>query len=141
MPQLVIVRNPFDRSKRDVHDLAAQSSVAALVGEYIPAGVDVNVSVNGRMIEREAWPAYELAPRDQMVIVPRVQGGDNALIGAVLMIGLSIVAPGIGTAIAGSMVEAGMITASSAAMWGTIIGAGVGAQGPLVVSKSPQGAL
>ncbi len=140
MPQLVIVHDPFNRSKRDVHNLSEQSTVAALVGEYIPAGVSGTVSINGRKLAEEEWPTFVPAPDHQVVFVPRVQGGGDNLLGSVLMIGLAVASGPIGATLAGQgMLELGVSTLGlglQTATWGMIIGAGVGAHGPLALSKS-----
>ncbi len=135
--QLVVVRNPFDRTQREAFAIREGATVGALVGEYIPAGVDVYVSINGHLLKREAWAGYALVPRDQMVIVPCVQGGGDNLLGTVLMVALAVAAPGIGAAAAGAM---GLGTATlglglSAAAWGSIIAAGVGLVGSMVIGS------
>lgn len=115
MTQLVVVRNPFDRTERDVRTVPAgsQSTVAALVGEYIPAGVDVSVSINGHVLAREAWPTYSLAPRDEMVVMP-VVGKGNSLLGAVLMIAVMVAAPYAAAAMLGEAMTAAGVAAASA---------------------------
>lgn len=137
MTQLVVLRNPFDRSERDVHELpvGAQSTVDALVGEYIPAGADVSVSVNGHVLAREARLTYALAPADQVVMTPLIHGDDFNPLSAVLMLAVMAVAGPAAFALygaAGGTMAAAGFAASTAGM---LMSAGIGAQGGMVISK------
>jgi len=133
---LVVVRNPFDRSNRDERMLSLDDTltIARIVDECLPMSAELSVSINGEVITKDEWDARTLKPGEQMVVMPLVHGGDN-LLGSILMIALAVMAPGIGTALAGSL---GLGTATlgmglSAATWGTIMGAGIGMAGSMVV--------
>ena len=106
--QLVIVRNPFDRTDREVRDLTCtgRMTVAALVGEYLPADLPVTVSVNGLVIDPMLW-GQEIVAGDQVVVVPRVGEGGKGLLGAVLMIALVYSSGGLGALAADAIWGAG----------------------------------
>lgn len=137
MTQLVVLRNPFDRSERDVHELpvGAQSTVDALVGEYIPAGLDVDVSIGGVHLAPVHWAGRILNAGEQLLVVPHIAGDNFNPLSAVLMLAVMAVAGPAAFALygaAGGTMAAAGFAASTA---GTLMSAGIGAQGGMVISK------
>lgn len=141
--RLVIIRNPFDRRERDERLIAVPSAptIEALVGEYLPAGTaegtrdgtELVVSINGAVVPRDDWATRRIAAGDQMVAMP-VLHDDDGVLGMVLSIGLMIVAPMAGAAIASSMGLGTIATIGSYALtWGTVIGVGVSLLGSAVI--------
>lgn len=145
--RLVIIRNPFDRRERDERLIAVPSAptVEALVGEYLPAGTaegsrdgtrdgtELVVSINGEVVPRADWGSRRIVAGDQMVAMP-VLHDDDGVLGMVLSIGLMIVAPGIGAAIAGELGLGAIATFGSYTLtWGTVIGFGVSLLGSAVI--------
>lgn len=130
MSELILVKNPFDRSAREVRVLPddAPRTVAALVGEYIPAGVEVDVSVNGHLLRRDAWAGTALAPGDQMVAVPRVCGDGFNPLAAILSIAVIVAAPYAAAALMGTTVAA-----ATGGIGFTLLSAGIAMTGSMIV--------
>lgn len=133
----VVVRNPFDRTERDERFVSFDDAptIEALVGEYLPAGLDIAASVNGQLVPTEQWSTYELTRNAQLVIVPRIHKGGGGMLSAVLSIALMVVAPAIGAAIASSLGMAGtaFTVFGSAISWGAVFGAGVSLLGSMLI--------
>ena len=134
-PRLIVIKNPFERRERNIIALpVGESTVAALVGEYIPAGVDVDVSVNGLRIDPASWAERTLAMGEELLITPRVgNGGLKGILSAALMIAVMVYAPEIAFSAygaAGGAMAAGAFAASTAGM---LLTAGVGAHGGLLI--------
>lgn len=131
---LVVVRNPFDRRERDERllPLTAGATVADIVAAQLPVCAEINVAIDGELITREEWESRTLKPGEQMVAMPAVHDGD--VLGSVMMIAVAIAAGPIGNAIAGSMGLGTAFTIGGQAItWGSIIGAGVGILGSMVL--------
>lgn len=105
MSELVVVRNPFDRRHRDVRPIpAGRVTVAALVGEYLPAGasagVELVVSVNGSRLPQEQWSGRVLEAHDQMVVMPVIHGDDDGgFLAVIASVALMVVAPQLAPAL------------------------------------------
>jgi sulfur carrier protein len=56
-------------------DLAAGSTVAALVAEWCPSPRGVAVAVNGEVVPRSTWERTEVIPGDVVEIVSAAAGG------------------------------------------------------------------
>lgn len=138
MHKIIVVKNPFDRRDQAAFSIPPVDgrTVAALVGEYIPAGVDVHASINGQIVPRESWASRSIVVGDLVVFVPRVQGGRNPL-AIIAIIALAIAAPQLGVYFA-NLAElgyvAGAATAATAA-YGAVIGAGISLVGGLVINS------
>lgn len=127
---LIVVRNPFDHTERDDYMLPAQSTVAQIIAAQLPVSVELVAAINGELVTREEWETRTLKPGEQMVVMPLVLK-DNGILGTVLMIGLSIAAPGIGSSIAGAMnLGSGTIMGIG---WGQVIGMGVSMLGSAII--------
>ena len=117
MTQLVVIRNPFDCRERDTFAIEGQRPVAALVGEYIPAGategVELVAVINGAVVPREEWETRCLSPGEQLIVLPVIGKGGGGLLGSLASLALMVVAPAIGLLIGtlhrGSRQSAGSI--------------------------------
>jgi sulfur carrier protein len=56
-------------------DLAPGVTLADVVSQLTESPKGVAAAVNGEVVPRGAWPATELAERDEVEIVTAVQGG------------------------------------------------------------------
>jgi len=97
---LVVLRNPFDRTCRDERHLTYDGqTIAQLVRDNLPMSADIVVSIDGEIVPMEAWTIRVLRQGEQMVVMPRIHDSGDEIIGTILMIILYIYAPEI----AGSM--------------------------------------
>lgn len=95
---LILVKNPFDPRTRDERIIQIDHpSVAALVGEYLPAGapagVELVVSINGDIVPREAWGTRLIEANEQMLVMPRILDGDDGVLSSILTIAVMVFAP------------------------------------------------
>jgi len=89
--RMIIIQNPFDRRKRDVQNLMFQNeTLSQLKNKYIPKDLDVAISINGSVIEKQSWGLMVPKLGDEIVFMPVVSdgGGDKDILGMVLMIAL-----------------------------------------------------
>lgn len=104
--KVVTVKNPFRRADRDIKAVDYNGeTVEVLCKRAVPADIDVTVSINGLVIERQFWTSTTLRPGDELVVIPKVQGGggdDKNILGAVMMIAVAVAAPGLGNLMAGA---------------------------------------
>ncbi len=92
---LTRVYNPFNRLERDVRSIDDASTLFSLKKEYIPAGVEVVCSINGKIIEDAELESTQPQAGDSIVFVPRVAGGDfGSILSMIAMIVISVYAPG-----------------------------------------------
>ncbi|SDI54175.1 host specificity factor TipJ family phage tail protein [Propionivibrio dicarboxylicus] len=139
---VVLVRNPFERSERDhlVVEIESGTTIADLVRMVAPGNTPMSAAIDGEVITREEWERRTLAVGEHLSLIPILHGGGgNDLLRTVAMIGLMIAAPGIGAAIAGSMGLVGSAATAfsifgTAVSWGTVIGVGVGMIGGMLVN-------
>lgn len=122
--QLVIVRNPFDRSERDVRFISVHSrmGLAGFVQRYVPAppeGTELVYSINGRIAE--TLKKTKLCDGDCIVVVPKVAGGgDDSKNPLALLAGLALAALsfGVSTLFTGGSAWLGTIAAGAVMMVG-----------------------
>jgi len=137
--QLVQVKNPFDRKKREVTTLAfKRQSLQQLYDELVPKDIDVVISVNGQPVEKQFWPTTIPRVGDQIVVMPVVSGGgdDKAILGAILTIALVWAAPGISALAIGRGWEAGMIAGfGGLSLMHAVAGVGVMLAGGMLINS------
>lgn len=97
MPDLIVVKSPFDTRQRDQFVVARDASIETLIGDYLPSGsregTDLVAVINGQVIQRDTWGVRRLTVGEQLIVIPRLQGGGGGgLIGAVLSIALAVFA-------------------------------------------------
>ena len=113
------IENPFNihERKTTTEDWSAVKTVKAYVLEYKQE--NVKVAVNGRVVDDQNWCSTYLKNGDNIVICPIVEGGGGGgknVLGIIAGIALSVVAVGIGSAVAGgAMFGSGAVAMSS---WG-----------------------
>lgn len=105
---VIHARNPFNPWRdRDLYELEAPLTITAwLERQRLVFDLPTICIVNGDPVLRAEWPHREIAAGDLVAFVALPQGGggdgSNPLM-IVAMIVVSVVAPGIGTALAGQM--------------------------------------
>ncbi len=93
--ELVIVKNPFDRSSREVrHAEHKQQSIQTLILEQLPLGIEYNVAINGQLIEQSSWGVIYPCAGDQLVVTTAIHGGGGGknILRTVLMIVVMVIA-------------------------------------------------
>lgn len=129
---LVKIQNPFNRRDREVSTLEYEgpTSLKALRDEEFPAGLDVVISVNGRIAPVEEWPLTFVRPSDCVVFTPVIHGGGDSggkdVLRVVAMIAVALVAPYAaaylaGFAFSGAGVSALMATGYGMALTGAVM--------------------
>ncbi len=93
--------------------------------------------VNGRPVLRKAWRRTRIAPNDQVEFLSRPgdvfnSASGRSILGLAAVIGLSLLAPGIGAAIGGSLF--GLALGGAGTTIASLIGAGVVLGGTLLVN-------
>jgi hypothetical protein len=128
--RLVVVKNPFDRRERDVIVLPDPGrTVESLVGEYIPAGIDIDVSINGLGIAPPHWAGRTLAPGEELLVLPHVAGGGSSPLGAILAIAVMVAAPWLAVEVSAGL---GLgLTAGSVGLM--MLQAGIGIVGSMLI--------
>lgn len=104
-PNLVIVRNPFDRSDRDLKFIPIEDATVGylvrLAGE-----TEFTAAIDGEVITRDEWESRKIRQGEQLTLVPVLHGGggDNQLLSTVAMIAIAVAAPYAAAAIMGTTV-------------------------------------
>jgi len=130
--ELICVRNPFNRTDREVTSVSyGNQSLAGILQQYIPKDIKVNVSINGKIILKEAWQLTYPQVGEQIVVVPLVAGGDDdkIILNMVLMIAVAWAAPQLVAGLPGAMTAAGELS-----FLGTLYAAGVIITGGIIIS-------
>ena len=111
MIQLVIVRNPFDVTKREMQEVVCRDGMPLSL--YFCEPGRWQYSINGRLCEPDAVPT----DGDSVVIVPHVEG---KVFGMILSVGLSFLTAGIagGAILGGLSMGWRMVTAIAIGMIG-----------------------
>ena len=111
MIQLVIVRNPFDVTKREMQEVVCRDGMP--LSSYFCEPGRWQYSINGMLCDPDAVPA----DRDCVVIVPYVEG---KVFGMILSVGLSFLTAGIagGAILGGLSMGWRMVTAIAIGMIG-----------------------
>lgn len=138
--QIPVIRilNPFD-PREFVHDSLTWSPAKTL-DQYLPGPqTEAVVSINGKIVPRERFGRTYLDSTDNLVICPIPTGGGGGdgknVLAIVAMIAVSVFAPGVGLAIAGSLggsVAGISLAAGSVGL--SVLTAGVVMAGSLLVS-------
>jgi hypothetical protein len=131
--QLVTVKNPFRRTEREVQTLdyhyeSIQSIYDCIISRNVPKDMGIVISVNGLPIEPQFWNTTVPRPGDQIVVMPVVEGDDKQVLGAIMMIAVAVVAPGIGGALAAGLGFSGTTA-------GLLFGAGIAIAGGLLINS------
>jgi len=87
--QIVTVTNPFDRRQRRFDATAyTGQTLRELHDRFVPSGLPVTMSINGIPVEQSLWASTVPKVGDRIVVMPVVEGGDDAkqILGAVAMI-------------------------------------------------------
>lgn len=101
MVTLVLVKNPFSpQDGREIKYIEAEGTVFDLMEEYRIAGVELQATVNGYSVDDDT----PVKDDDFIVIYPIIEGGGDkggkGILGIVAAIALSVVAFGVGGALA-----------------------------------------
>lgn len=135
-----LLRNPFDPRERTTLPITwtEPPTLEALVGEYLPAGTpegtDLVLILDGRVIPREAWATTRMPVGGQVMLTARLHG-DDGILGLVLNLGLSLVAPGIGNAIAWGLVDSLVLDIASFAVVSAVSTFAVGLIGGALINS------
>lgn len=120
--ELVIVKNPFDKSDREVRTSEyTRQSVQELILNQLPLGIAYTVSVNGQIIEDTCWGETYPFPGDQVVVITKILGGSDgkkSILRTVLMIVVTVVATVYGGPLGGAL---GFKGTMASALGGAII--------------------
>jgi len=127
--KLVVVKNPFNRADKETMVLEYhRPSIAQIIIDHAPLGLDVIVSINGVVIPVEEFNFTFPGKGDEIVIMPYIHGSDNGkqVLRVVMMIVVAVVAQWAGGALAkayfgGSAIAAAGFTAAFMAIGGVLI--------------------
>lgn len=113
---LVKIQNPFNRRDREISTLEYEgpTTLNNLRDEQFPSGLDVVISINGKVASVEEWPLTFVRPSDCVVFTPMVHGGDSDgkdVLRIVAMIAIMIAAPYAAAGLSGLM-ELGLAAGS-----------------------------
>lgn len=111
---VIRVLNPFDPRQR-VKESLTWGPNKTLVDYFPPVMVEHIVSVNGKVVPPEQWGNTYLAPTDNLVVCPVLEGGDGGkgILRVVGMIVVAVAAAYTGGAAAGAYASAFGVSATS----------------------------
>lgn len=133
------ITNPFNlrQQRRGTVEWDGTKSLADYFPEWNAVG-DFVVAHNGRIVPPQERGAIYPMPDDYVILCPTVRGGGGdsgkMAIRIIVMIVLTMIAPGAGTAVAEGMVASGVISAASAGAVATAVQAGIMVAGGMVMN-------
>jgi len=138
--ELLVVQNPFDRRKRALSSVSYEGqSLYDLRTQYVPADIEVAISINGTIIEKEHWPYVHPRPGDQIAIVPLISGGGDGgknVLGAITMIALIWATPGLSAMAIGEAWKVGMAAGfAGLGLWHAVAGVGILLAGGMLINS------
>ena len=105
--ELVVIKNPFNRRDRDItfERHTGRVSLAAMRTRMFPATIEPEVILNGALVTRERWAHVYPRPGDQVMLVPKIEGGGDgkSILRIVLTIAIAVVAWQVAPYLAGQM--------------------------------------